>query len=238
MNIIITGASQGIGYQTVLQLGKTGEHHILAISRNEEKLAQLEKEFAPQKHSKLDTLGFDLSTKNLADLKNHITQIFELGKGNTIDVLINNAGYLANKPFMQLEEEDWQRTFDVNLLAAVRLIKMLYPFFNRLEGSHIVNIGSMGGVQGTEKFLGLSAYSASKGAVNILTEALAKEFENENIRANAINPGAVQTEMLEKAFPGFKAPVQPKEMAAYVAHFATTAHLVMNGRIVEASLRS
>ena len=95
----------------------------------------------------------------------------------------------------------------------------------------------MAGIQGTQKFPGLSSYSASKGAINILTESLAKEFENENIRVNSINPGAVQTEMLDKAFPGLKAPVQPAEMAEFIAHFATTAQKYMNGRIIQVSLK-
>lgn len=237
MNIIVTGTSKGIGFQTVLKLAQTGEHQILAISRDKAGLAQLKAEFEKTGQSKLNLLSFDLANDDYGALAAQIETVFEFEKGNTIDILINNAGYLANKSFIELDENDWRKTFEVNVFATARLIKMLYPHFNRKSGSHIVNIGSMGGVQGTEKFPGLSAYSASKGAINILTEALAKEFENENISVNAINPGAVQTEMLEKAFPGFKAPVQADEMGEYIAYFATTANKFMNGRLVEVSLK-
>ena len=237
MNIIVTGASRGIGFHTVLELARLENHHILAIARNKEGLYKLKTEFKSNKNARLSTISFDLSKKNYHSLMDQISHVFELEKGNKIDILLNNAGYLANKSFLELTDEDWQKTFEINLFAIARLTKGLFPYFNKKEGSHIVNIGSMGGVQGTEKFPGLSAYSASKGAVNILTEAMAKEFENENISVNAINPGAVQTEMLEQAFPDFKAKTQAKDMAAYLAHFITTAHQFMNGRLTQVSLK-
>lgn len=237
MNIIITGASRGIGYHTVLELANLGDYHILAIARSKEGLSQLENEFTNKKKGKISTISFDLSEKNQRSLIEEISTIFKLNQGHKIDILLNNAGYLANKSFLDLSDEDWQKTFEVNLFSIARLVKNLFPYFNRKEGSHIVNMGSMGGVQGTEKFPGLSAYSASKGAVNILTEAIAKEFEGENIKVNAINPGAVQTEMLEEAFPGFRADIEAKDMAMYVANFITTAHRYMNGRLNQVSLK-
>jgi NAD(P)-dependent dehydrogenase (short-subunit alcohol dehydrogenase family) len=102
--------------------------------------------------------------------------------------------------------------------------------------SHIVNISSMGGFQGSAKFPGLSAYSVSKGALSILTEALSTEFASKDIRVNALCLGAVQTEMFEEAFPGFKAPLSAEEMGHYIADFALTAHRFYNGKILPVSL--
>jgi 3-oxoacyl-[acyl-carrier protein] reductase len=237
MNIIVTGASRGIGYHTVLQLANLGNHHIVAIARSSNGLKKLEGEFNRTSNAKLSTISFDLSEKDINPLVEQISQAFELEEGNKIDILLNNAGYLANKSFLELTDDDWQKSFEVNVFAIARLTRNIFPHFNTKDGAHIVNIASMGGVQGTTKFPGLSAYSASKGAVNILTEAMATEFENENIRVNAINPGAVQTEMLEEAFPGFKAQTQAQDMAKYIANFITTAHQFMNGRLTQVSLK-
>jgi 3-oxoacyl-[acyl-carrier protein] reductase len=237
MNIIVTGASKGIGYQTVLHLAQTGDHQILAISRNKEGLENLQSAFKIRNKSKLYIESFDLAQKDYSLITHRIIEVFGLDHGNYLDVLVNNAGYLCNQTFMETHEDEWLTTFSINLFSVVKLIKQLYPYFNRTEGSHIVNIGSMGGIQGSEKFPGLSAYSASKGALNILTESLAREFENENIKVNAINPGAVQTEMFEKAFPGHKAMIKPEEIAAHIAHFSVHAHKYMNGRINQVSLK-
>lgn len=237
MNIIVTGASSGIGYQTVLELAKAGGHHIVAISRNKDKLEILKTEAEINAESNVQVIPFDLGNNDYSNFFHEINHYFHLKNGNSVDILINNAGYLVNKPFIEITMEDWQKTFEVNLFASVKLIKLLFPYFNKKQGAHIVNIGSMGGVQGTEKFPGLSAYSASKAAINVLTESLATEFETENIKVNSINPGAVQTEMLEKAFPGFEAPVTAQQMGNFIANFALNGHHLMNGRIHQVSLK-
>jgi short-subunit dehydrogenase len=236
MNIIVTGASSGIGLQTTKELAKTGEHHIVVISRNREKLALLKTEVEQLTESRISIIAFDLGKGDFSDLFIAIDNHLKIKEGNNIDILINNAGYLVNKPFVDLNMNEWKNTFEVNLFGAVKLIKALFPYFNRASAAHIVNIASMGGVQGTLKFSGLSAYSASKAAINVLTESLAIEFEQENIKVNAISPGAVQTHMLEKAFPEFKAPVTAQQMGNYVANFALTGHKLMNGRIIQVSM--
>lgn len=236
MNIIVTGASSGIGYQTVLELAKSGEHHIVVISRNEEKLETLKTNAESISDSKISIIGFDIGSGDFKVLHEQLDFCFNFTDNNTVDVLINNAGYLVNKPFVDITESDWQKTFDVNLFGSVKLIQLLFPHFNRSRAAHIVNIASMGGVQGTIKFPGLAAYSASKGALNILTESLAAEFHDENIKVNSINPGAVQTEMLKKAFPDYDAPVTPQQMGSYIANFALTGSSLMNGRLMEVSL--
>jgi NAD(P)-dependent dehydrogenase (short-subunit alcohol dehydrogenase family) len=93
----------------------------------------------------------------------------------------------------------------------------------------------MGGFQGSAKFKGLSLYSASKGALAILTECMAEEFKEKNINVNCLALGSVQTEMLAKAFPGYKAQSSPAEMAEFIANFALNAYKQINGKIIPVS---
>jgi NAD(P)-dependent dehydrogenase (short-subunit alcohol dehydrogenase family) len=102
--------------------------------------------------------------------------------------------------------------------------------------SHIVNISSMGGFQGSMKFAGLAAYSTSKAALCCFTELFAEEYKETNIRMNCLCLGAVQTEMLAEAFPGYNAPIQPKEMAKFIVDFAENASRFINGKIIPVSL--
>jgi NAD(P)-dependent dehydrogenase (short-subunit alcohol dehydrogenase family) len=152
---------------------------------------------------------------------------------NRVDVLINNSGYLVNKPFEELSAEDFQRSYDVNVFGAVSMIKAALPFMNK-EG-HVVNVSSMGGVQGSAKFPGLAAYSSSKGAIITLTEVLAEEYKETGPAFNALALGAVQTEMLEEAFPGYEAPLTAIEMARYIMDFALKGNKYYNGKILQVS---
>ena len=161
-----------------------------------------------------------------------IPQIAEkIGK---VDVLINNAGLLISKPLKDLTNKDFDDLFSMNTKSAFKLVRDLLPFFN--PNAHIVNISSMGGFQGSAKFPGMSLYSASKGALGILTECMAEELKEQQIKVNALAIGAVQTEMLAKAFPGYKAPVKAEEMAGFIINFAQEGHHFLNGKIIPVSL--
>ena len=149
---------------------------------------------------------------------------------NGLDIVINNAGFLVNKPFVEQSEEDWQMQFDVNVFSPAKLIRFLYPWLLLSGNAHIVNITSMGGFQGSSKFPGLSAYSASKAALGTLTECLAVEFSGKGISVNALALGAVQTEMLSQAFPGYEAPISAHKMADFIANFALNGHQYFNGK--------
>lgn len=226
-NILITGASRGIGFDTVLELAKNPNHRIYALSRNKVQLQKLV-QLVGEKHANVFALPFDLTAvEPFGNVKLDIKKI---------DILINNAGLLINKPFSALEMHDWRAIFEVNLFGVVRLVKWLLPLLLEADGAHIINIGSMGGVQGTSKFPGLSAYSASKAALANLTECLAEELKEQKIYCNCLALGAVQTEMLASAFPGYKAPVESKDMAQFVAQFCLTAHQFMNGKILPVSV--
>ena len=226
MNVIITGASRGIGYELAKKFVQNG-HQVLAIARSRDKLQQLEKELDSENFHFLE---FDLSVADYSKVL--IPYVKERFK--KVDVLINNAGLLINKPFEELTDDDFDQTFNVNIKSAFKLSRELLPVFNK--GAHIVNISSMGGVQGSAKFSGLSLYSASKAALAVLTECLAEELKNRNIKANALALGAVQTEMLSQAFPDYKAPLQAIEMAAFIADFALTGHQYFNGKILPVSV--
>jgi NAD(P)-dependent dehydrogenase (short-subunit alcohol dehydrogenase family) len=104
------------------------------------------------------------------------------------------------------------------------------------KGSHILNISSMGGFQGSVKFPGLSYYSASKAALACLSECLALEFDELGIKVNCLALGSVQTEMLEEAFPGYKAPIDAKKIGEFIADFAINGNKFINGKIIPVAL--
>ena len=227
MNIIITGASRGIGYATARTFLSVPGHRVVVIARDGKALETLSREYGRERAI---PLVYDLSSspEPLADA---VGQIFD-----HVDILINNAGYLVRKPFTELEKENYLRSMEVNFLAPALLIRALLPLLERSSVKHVVNISSMGGVQGSVKFPGLAAYSASKAALNNLTELLAAELKEQGIRINALAPGSVDTEMLQRAFPGYEAPVTPAEMAAFIYSFATTAWQVINGKVIPVAL--
>jgi NAD(P)-dependent dehydrogenase (short-subunit alcohol dehydrogenase family) len=235
MNIIITGASSGIGYATAMKLAEKPDNYVVAIARNNEKLLQLQ-QAAKDKfgYDHIKPLACDLKPQNFSILQKEIKNLVDNFDNNLgeIHVLINNAGSLINKPFAELNFEDWQEMFESNLLSAVMMTKLVIPYMGISQRGHIVNIGSMGGFQGSSKFSGLAAYSASKAALANFTECLATEYVAKNVACNCLALGAVQTEMLEKAFPGYQAPVNSEEMAEYIAFFSQYGHKTQNGKVI------
>lgn len=227
MNIIVTGASRGIGYHTCLELIKDN-HSVIALARSIDKLEELR---AASGSPLLSALTLDISTTNTTKLMAEIEKKFS----GRVDVLINNAGLLINKPFAELRKDEWQEMYNTNLFAVVNLIKMLMIFMGRNAASHIVNISSMGGMQGTAKFKGLSAYSSSKAAIAVLTECLAEELKEKNIAVNCLALGSVNTEMFRLAFPGHNAGNDVKTMAAFISHFALNGHKWFNGKVIPVS---
>jgi NAD(P)-dependent dehydrogenase (short-subunit alcohol dehydrogenase family) len=227
MNIIITGASSGVGFEAVLELILTNKHKIIALARSEKKLGRL-LEIAQGLNPEcvLYPVAFDIVHDDYHDLIQFINTRFD----GQVDILINNAGILINKPFAELLETDFVEMLQSNFIGHVRIIQSLLPLMT--AGSHILNIGSMGGFQGSAKFPGLSAYSASKAALHTLTECLAQELVEQQIKVNCLALGSAQTEMLEKAFPGYESPVMAFEMGKYIADFALTGHKFFNGKIL------
>lgn len=233
MDIVVTGASRGIGYELVKLFSRNSQNRIFLLSRNAVQMDKLKKEcLAAYPESVIVPVACDLSEEQ--SLLNAVTVI--LKKTSSIDLLVNNAGALLNSPFRTIKRSDVQYVFNVNVFSVMRLIQELLPVMNGKQRAHIVNISSIGGVQGSVKFAGLSAYSSSKAALICLTECLAEELSDQNISINCLALGAVQTEMLEEAFPGYKAPVSASEMAEFIADFCFNAHKLMNGKIIPISL--
>ena len=223
--IIITGASSGIGFETAIELAING-HEVIALSRSAEKLANLQQIIhSLNPEAIIYPIVFDIVNDDYSSLSQFIQQ-----KWGKFNVLINNAGVLINKPFMETSAKDFVEMFESNLLGHIQIIQNLFPLME--TQGHIVNIGSMGGYHGSSKFEGLSAYSASKAALHNLTECLAQEFLPHNIKVNCLALGSAQTEMLEKAFPDYKSPVMAYEMGQYIANFALNGHKFHNGKIL------
>lgn len=227
MNIIVTGASRGIGYELVRFFARNRNNHVVAISRNGPALKQLAAECVKaDKEAKVTPYEFDLLQFDFYPFIVQRIQTFI----PTCDILINNAGKLVNKPFKELDQSDFDDIFNVNIKGAYFLTQAILPMMNK--GGHIINISSMGGLQGTRKFRGLSAYSASKGALTVLTECLAEELMEQDIAVNCLALGAVNTEMFGKAFPGLKAFQNPPPMAQYIGEFALNGHKFFNGKVI------
>jgi short-subunit dehydrogenase len=231
MHIVITGASRGIGFETALELSKNPQNQILALSRNIDKLHHLQRVAkAYDKNARLDCIAVDLSNP-LPD-----TVLDFLSNWGSLDVLINNAGQLINKPFVSTTLEEWRTVFEQNIFAPVQLIQASLTFLEKSQRAHVLNISSMGGFQGSSKFPGLAAYSSSKAALANLTECLAEELKEKRIAVNCLALGAVQTEMLEAAFPGYQAPVSSQVMGKYIADFALNGYKVFNGKVLPVSV--
>lgn len=220
-NVIITGCSRGIGYQLAQFFAREG-HEVLALSRNDEPIRTLN-----QKN--IHSFPFDIGEKSsLLKVDTFITAHWK-----QVDILIHNAGMLINKPFLETSTTEFENVYRVNVFGVAALTQTVLPFMS--EKGHVLTISSMGGVQGSAKFAGLSAYSSSKGAVITLTELLAEEFKETGPSFNVLALGAVQTEMLEEAFPGYRAPVTAEEMAQYIMDFALNGHAFYNGKLLQVS---
>ena len=232
MNVLITGGSRGIGYEIVKQFAADANNYVVVFSRNIDKLAQLKQECAQLYKNNIHVYKVDFNSPALhQEIKNILAK-----ENKHFHVLINNAGVLINKPFHEITTSDWQTIFTANLFAPATLIKEVTNRNNNNEQTHIVNIGSMGGFQGSVKFAGLSAYSSSKAALANLTEVLAEEYKDTNIKINCLALGSVQTEMLQEAFPDYQAKVSAKQMATYIHQFALTGATLFNGKILPVSV--
>lgn len=223
MNIIVNGATRGIGKEVALLLAEKN-HSVFITGRNENALNEIasipvEGKLIP---CKLDISRFDEYEKLFTEtLKNSF---------NTADILINIAGYLVSGNFSEISEKESRLMMETNFFGPASVIRVLLPYMK--QGSHIVNISSMGGFQGSVKYRGLSYYSASKAALSCLSECLAVELAESGIAVNCLALGSVQTEMLEEAFPGYRAPVNARDMAELIVDFALKGSKFYNGKVI------
>ena len=216
--IVVTGTSSGIGHQICIQAAKMN-FHVISVSRNIEPLKDI---------GGIESFAIDITNKDsvdefVANLKSRKIKI---------DILINNAGYLVSELFGDTTYDSFKKTFDVNVFGLAEITRSLIPIIN--SDGHVINISSIGGVNGSKKFPGLSAYSSSKAAVIALTEVLAEEYQN-GPSFNVLALGAVQTKMLKEAFPDYNAETKPEEMAKYILDFAINGNKLFNGKLISVS---
>ena len=219
-NIIISGTSRGIGFELAMKFANSG-HNVLAVSR------KIPSELAA--HPSITCLSVDLSVED--ELKK-VTD-FLSASWKTVDAVIHNAGALLLKPFSETTAVDFENIYKVNVFGMASLTQIALPFL--VKGSHVVTISSMGGIQGSMKFAGLSAYSSSKGAVITLSELLSEEYKEHGISFNVLALGSVQTEMLAEAFPGYEAQITASEMADYIYDFTLNGNKYFNGKVLQVS---
>ncbi len=222
--VVIVGAGRGIGEQLAKLFAVDSEFQVVVLTRNLSNLLEIQKKHEVELHA------FDLESQNIrSDVEKMISHL------PRVDYLINNAGKLVNKPFLELSKADVMTCYQTNVLGIFEVIQAILPKMTQ-DGGHIVNISTMGAIQGSVKFPGLSAYSSSKAALANLTEMLAEEFKNTKLKVNCLCLGTVQTEMLNEAFPGYKAPLSAAEMAGFIKDFSIHSSHFINGKILPVSL--
>jgi short-subunit dehydrogenase len=231
MNVLITGCSRGIGYALAKEfVSRVRNIKLILISRSEVRLMQLKEECIQiSKEAEILPLAFDLNDLSKGGFP-------ELLENVPVDIVINNAGVLIKRNFQELNEKEMIQMIKTNLILPAILIQKIASVKRDTKPCHIVNIGSMAGFQGSVKFPGMSIYGASKAGLASLTESLAVEFKEKNIYVNCLAIGAVQTDMLEEAFPGYKAPVSAEQMASFIAEFAINGHQFFNGKVLPVAI--
>jgi NAD(P)-dependent dehydrogenase (short-subunit alcohol dehydrogenase family) len=230
MNIIVNGGSKGIGREVVLYLSADKDNQLLVTGRNAELLKELQLECPNENvtYLPMDISSLDNKTENIKD------QIYN--RFSRVDILINIAGLLIVNDFENISVLEARNMMETNFFGPAFFTKLLIPLMP--VSSHIVNISSMGGFQGSGKYRGLSYYSASKAALASLTECLAVELGEKAISVNCLALGSVQTEMFETAFPGFKASITPQEIAEFISYFAINGNRFFNGKILPVAVNN
>jgi NAD(P)-dependent dehydrogenase (short-subunit alcohol dehydrogenase family) len=223
--ILITGASRGLGYALVEAFLSSTPYKVAAVSRNSGALSSLANNAAYK--DRLELIQADIcNPPDLEMIQDIVAGLPPLG------VIIHNAGALLFKPFSEIAIDELRAVYEVNVFAPFMLTQKLLPYMN---ATHVINISSVGGVEGSIKFPGLTAYSSSKAALNCLTEMWSEEFKDTDHSFNCLALGSVATEMFSEAFPGVPASSQPEEMASYIVNFAIEAPKVMRGKIISLS---
>jgi len=207
---LVTGGGRGIGASTALLLASEGAKVAIA-GRTESELQSVVEKIAAQN-------GKDRALACVADLRdeNGVRRLFSetLETFGPLDILINNAATLEVKDLLETTTKDWDEVMAVNLRGTFLCSREAFRQMKESgRGGSIVNLSSLGGIQGTQKFKGLSAYTVSKYGVVGLTECLAVEGRPYRIRVNCVAPGAVDTAMLKKAAPFLKTSTRPDDVA-------------------------
>jgi len=218
---IVTGASSGIGRACAVRLAESGAR-VVVFARSTERIRELAEKWPNQ----MVAVTGDASDED--SLRNLITSTEE--KFGPCTVLVNNAGHIEPKRVEEMTVEEWDLHFSVNVRAAFITSRLALSGMRRAGRGSIVNIASISGIPGPQKFPGFTAYCASKGALISFTEALAVELKGTGVRVNCVSPGSVDTPMLRRVAPTLEAEISPEEMAELVAFLASPRSGAMNGQ--------
>lgn len=230
MNIIIVGGTRGIGKEITMLMSGEKNNQVVVAGRDRNSLSEL---VSTSIYGNVFSTWIDLS-----EFDQHMLQFREevLSHFTKIDIMINIAGALKVKDFIKTSTDEARLMMETNFFGPAAVIRLLVPWMKK--GSHIVNISSMGGFQGSSKYRGLSYYSASKAAIACLSECLSEELAEFGIRVNCLALGSVGTEMFKSAFPGSEASVSAREMAGFIADFALNGGNFFNGKILPVALNN
>ncbi len=223
MNVLITGASRGIGKASAELFAEKG-HQVYAVARNAEAIDALAKQ-----HDNIKALPLDINKLDAA-------QAVLAANVESVDLLIHNAAAFINKPFREMEYQDMQSVYHTNVFVPYFLTQALLSKMK--PGTQVLAVSSVGGLGATLKFPGLSVYSSSKGALNIIVECLAEELKGEGIIVNGLALGSSATEMFKAAFPDLEAATQPEDMARFIVNFALQAPGLVNGKVYPVSAQN
>jgi NAD(P)-dependent dehydrogenase (short-subunit alcohol dehydrogenase family) len=224
---IITGAGRGIGRATALRFARQGARIVL-FSRTATTLAQVAREIEDEGHPVLSIAGDVSSEKDVVSLFDRVMETY-----GRVDTLVNCAGIVAVKPFVDMDAAIWDGVINVNLRGTFLCCREAFRVMTAQRSGVIINLSSLSGVKGVEKFPGLSAYNVSKAGVASLTEILAIEGKPHNIRVCAVSPGAVDTEMLRQAAPHLHAGMTPDDMAEILLLLADDSGRMLSGTNLE-----
>ena len=224
---IITGAGRGIGRATALRLARAGAYVVL-FSRTRSHLDETAAEIIRCGGHVLDIAGDVAREEDVQGLFQQVRQTY-----GHIDILVNCAGIVAVRPFVEMDAATWDQVIGVNLRGTFLCCREAFRIMTVQKQGVIINLSSLSGVKGVEKFPGLSAYNVSKSGVAGLTEILAVESKPYNIRVCAVSPGAVSTEMLRQAAPHLKADMTPEDLADILFFLADDSGKMFNGSNIE-----
>src|SRR6266568_1210753 len=224
---IITGAGRGIGRATARRFAHEGAQVVL-FSRTSSHLDEVASEIIREGGRVLSVVG-DVSREE------DVRALFEkvMDTYGRVDILVNCAGIVAVRPFVEMDVATWDAVLGVNLRGTFLCCLEAFRIMAAQKQGVIVNISSLSGVKGVEKFPGLSAYNVSKAGVAGLTEILAVEGKPNNIRVCAVSPGAVDTEMLKQAAPHLKAGMTPDDLAEILLFMVDESGRMLSGTNLE-----
>jgi NAD(P)-dependent dehydrogenase (short-subunit alcohol dehydrogenase family) len=224
---IITGAGRGIGRATALRFAREGAKVVL-FSRSADNLDEVASEIRGQGGKALAVAG-DVSREE------DVRRLFEqaMAAYGRVDILVNCAGIVEVRRFVEMDVATWDRVLNVNLRGTFLCCLEAFRVMAQQQSGVIINLSSLSGVKNVEKFPGLSAYNVSKSGVAGLSEILAVEGKPYNIRVCAVSPGAVDTEMLRKAAPHLKAGMTPEDMADILLFLADDSGRMLSGTNLE-----